>query len=106
MNRFEFLGFMVLSFMELLNQKLLVLGQAEVRRLEAEQPNGWRGWSILSITDPLELPPLEFPEVRRVERLQFHDVEEDSPEDGVLAATVEDVRGRLRFRGKWAASRS
>jgi len=83
--------------MELLNQKLLVLGQAEVCRLQAEQPNGWREWSIVSITDPLELPRLEFPGVRRVERLQFHDVEEDSPEDGVLAATVEDVRRAIAF---------
>jgi len=81
-----------------LNQKMLVLGQAEVCRLQAEEPNHWlREWNIISITDPLELPRLEFPRVRRVERLEFHDVEEDSPQDGLLAATLEDVRRGIAF---------
>jgi hypothetical protein len=61
---------------ESLNQKMMIVGVEEARRLTPAQ---LAGWSILSIRARMKEGPLNFPGARRTKSLHFDDVDGDYP---------------------------
>jgi predicted protein tyrosine phosphatase len=72
----------------------MITSLAEALRLT---PDELDGWNILSIRGRTSESPLSFPGARRVKTLNFDDVREDNPEEGIFAATTEDIEQAVAF---------